>query len=154
MAWRIQSTVEATKSSDALYHLYFTTLQSHLEIWLGIIAASLPTLAPIASKVIIPAFSRLRSSHRKFVTSSGYFKKANRAVGGSGGDIPLQNTGFTRLEESLVGSSDAQHWRMAEGTNTEANAENDVDSDGWRGRPDAITVELGYDVFAEPRQQV
>ena len=153
MAWRIQSTVKTSQSSDPEYGIYFTTLQSHLELWLGIIGASLPTLAPIASKMIIPALSRFISSHRKLFTSSGYHEDANRTIGGDGGAVPLQNRGFARLEESLVGASEVQHWGNAEGTRTEESL-GTMDRDGCSDRPDAITVRHGYDVFAEPRHQL
>ncbi|KAL2058708.1 hypothetical protein ABVK25_001438 [Lepraria finkii] len=107
MAWRIQSTVQAIKSSGVLYHLYFTTIQSHLEIWLGIIGASLPKLAPIASKLVVPAFSRFLSSRRKLAVPSGSDKNAIRTISGSGDDVPLQRTGFSRLDgKSLVGFGD------------------------------------------------
>ena len=154
MAWRIQSTVEATKSSDPLYYLYFTSLQSHLEVWLGIIGASLPTLAPIASKLIVPAFSRLISSHRKIVSSLSYRKNANPTMGGSGVEVPLQDTGFTRLEDNFVESSGTQPWGKAESTRAEGSLGTDMDSDAWNDRPDAITVRHDYNVFAEPRQGV
>jgi hypothetical protein len=55
MSWRIQSTVVLSKDPDWNYGLFITALQSHLEIWLGIIAANLPTLAPLLSRLIAPA---------------------------------------------------------------------------------------------------
>ena len=155
MAWRIQSTVEATKSSDPLYDIYFTTLQSHLEIWLGIIGASLPTLAPIASKLIMPAVYRFISSHRKSGSSSGRRENPSRTIGGGGGDVQLQDLGFTRLDgESLIDSTDAQHWGVAEATRAEGDLDTAMHGDDWSGRPDAITVRHDYEVSAEPRQQV
>ena len=55
MSWRIQSTVVLSKDPDWNYGLYITALQSQLEIWLGIVAANLPTLAPLISRFITPA---------------------------------------------------------------------------------------------------
>lgn len=155
MAWRIQNTVQTTKSSDALYYLYFTALQSHLEIWLGIIGASLPTLAPIASKLVVPAFSRFLSSRRKLAAPSGSRKNATRTIGGSGGDVPLQRMGFSRLDgESLVGFGDVQHGGKAEGTRREEDFVTGIHGDKRSDRPNAITVRHEYNVSAEPRQQV
>ena len=155
MAWRIQSTVQSTKSSDPLYNLYFITLQSHLEIWLGIIGASLPTLAPIASKLIVPALSRFRSSYRKFGVSSCSRKDVSRTVGDSSGVVPLQRTRFRRLEEeSLGGTNDAQHWGNVEGTREEGPFITGIDGNNSAERPNAILVRHEYDVSAETSQQV
>jgi hypothetical protein len=155
MAWRIQSTVQATTSSDFTYDYYFTVLQVHLEIWLGIIGASLPTLAPIASKLVVPTFSRFVSSYRKLAAPSASRKNASRTIGGSGGDVPLQRTGFNRLEGgTLVGFGDVQHWGITGGTSKEVDFVTGLHEDKRSGRPDSITVRHEYDVFAEPRQQV
>lgn len=54
MTWRIQTTVQGSKDVDWNYGLYITALQSQLEIWLGIIAANLPTLAPLTSQLLMP----------------------------------------------------------------------------------------------------
>ena len=157
MAWRIQSTVQSTKDIDVSYDLYFTTLQSHLELWLGIIGASLPTLAPIASKLIVPAFSKLVSSHRKLTPPGRHHETASRTIGGGGGgvEVPLQKTGFSRLEgESLVGLGEIAHWGNAESTKREEDSTTGRYEDVWNDPPDAITVRHEYDVVAEPRQQV
>lgn len=52
MGWRMGTTVELSSSTDGTYNLYYTARQSHLEIWLGIIEASLPTFPPPFSKLI------------------------------------------------------------------------------------------------------
>ena len=68
MAWRIQSTVARATDLDWNYNLYTTALQSQLELWLGIIAANLPTLAPLISRFIKPAL-------KNYFGSRGFFKK-------------------------------------------------------------------------------
>ncbi|KAF2199992.1 hypothetical protein GQ43DRAFT_359150, partial [Delitschia confertaspora ATCC 74209] len=55
MAWRIQTTVEFTKTFEWSQNLVKVALQSHLEVWLVIMAANLPTVAPLFTKVINPA---------------------------------------------------------------------------------------------------
>ena len=155
MAWRIQSTVRTTKSLDPLYDTYFIVLQSHLEIWLGITGASLPTLAPIASVVIYPAFSKLVSSYRNVTPSMGSRKKAVRTIGGSSDDVPLQSTGFNRLPgESLAGFDDVQYFGTAESTKRKEDLSPSIPEPQSRDALGAITVRHEYDISAEPRQQV
>ncbi|KAF2458351.1 hypothetical protein BDY21DRAFT_342242 [Lineolata rhizophorae] len=76
MAWRIQSTVAASNQPDWNIALYTTALQSHLEVWLGIIAANLPTLAPLFSRFIKPTMKSYFNN----------FKWSSNNGGGSGGD--------------------------------------------------------------------
>lgn len=110
MGWRIQSTVKAAKGLDGVYQLYYVTLQSHLEIWLGIIGASLPTLAPIASKLIIPTISRVFKSYRKFGVPIVAQRKGGRNISESNEDLSLQRKGFRQLEgESFAGSGSTQY---------------------------------------------
>lgn len=155
MAWRIQSSVQATESLDPVYKTYFIVLQSHLEIWLGITGASLPTLAPIASKVIYPAFSKLVSSYRNITPTISSRKKAIRTIGGSGDDVPLQRTGFSRLPgESLAGFDHVQYSGTTECTKKKEDLDPSIAEPQSRDGLKAITVRHEYDVSAEPRQQV
>ncbi|KAL6720841.1 hypothetical protein ACLMJK_002766 [Lecanora helva] len=156
MAWRIQSTVEATKHVDASYNLYITTLQSHLEIWLGIIGACLPTLAPLASKLLVPAFVRLVSPHRKLTDPSRNRDNVIRPrYGDIGPGVHLQKVGINRLDdESLVGFGDVAHWGAVEGALSRKDSDADGRGDVWNESPDAIIVRREYDVIAEPRHQI
>lgn len=60
-AWRISTIVESTKTLDWSYILLTTALQSHLELWLGIIAANLPMMNPVLTKLGTPVMTRLKS---------------------------------------------------------------------------------------------
>ncbi|KAF2726515.1 hypothetical protein EJ04DRAFT_398336, partial [Polyplosphaeria fusca] len=53
-AWRIVTTVESMKTLDWSYVLATVALQSHLELWLGILAANLPMMSPIFKKAFAP----------------------------------------------------------------------------------------------------
>ena len=155
MAWRIQSTVRATKSLDPVYATYYIVLQSHLEIWLGITGASLPTLAPIASEVIYPTFSKLVSSYRNVTPQISSRQKAIRTIGSSGDDVPLQRTGFSRLPgESLAGFDDVQYSGTAESTKNQEDMNPSNLEPQSRDALKAITVRHEYDISIEPGQQV
>lgn len=150
MVWRIVSTAQAGKSPDIAYYLYFTTLQSHLEIWLGMIGATLPTLAPIKSKLIMPAISSLLASYRKSVKPIGSQQRESSVAEGVDDGVQLQRSGLNRLhEESLVEFGRYQHWVSAEGAGKDGDEEN-----GWIGSPGVIRVGHELDVVAEPRHPV
>lgn len=51
MAWRLHSTLVPVKPADLVYDTYLLTLQSHLELWLGILAANMPTLGPLVNRI-------------------------------------------------------------------------------------------------------
>lgn len=61
-AWRIVTTVESTKTLDWSYMLLTIGLQSHLELWLGILAANLPMMSTIFTRLVSPRFKSWVSS--------------------------------------------------------------------------------------------
>jgi hypothetical protein len=61
MAWRLAATKRAMDNPDLSYWQTDIALISLLELWLGIIVACIPTLAPLAKTYIKPAVSKLRS---------------------------------------------------------------------------------------------
>lgn len=155
MAWRIQITYQSANGSDAQYFLYYIALQSHLELWLGTICASLPTLAPIASNIIFPAVSKFVSAHRKLLSLNGSRKSGGQTASSSDGDVPLQRTGFNRLDgERLSGSGDLQQWAKVESVRKDRDFLPSIHGDHWSERDDVIAVRHDFDVFAEPSQQV
>lgn len=59
MAWRIPVTIASTKNLDFVFGFWEVALVSFLELWLGLIVACLPTLAPLSNKYIKPYIARL-----------------------------------------------------------------------------------------------
>ncbi|TGO61807.1 hypothetical protein BCON_0024g00070 [Botryotinia convoluta] len=57
-AWRIYTTAESTKSLDWSWFIVTIALQSHLELWLDIIAANLPLMSPLMTRFAFPAVSK------------------------------------------------------------------------------------------------
>ena len=151
MGWRIQSTVQASKGTDVTYDLYFTALQSHLEIWLGITAATLPTLAPISSKYISPAISKYLTPRLRHSGPNSGRRHGIQTIGG-GGDIPLRRTEFSRLEEGLLGHGEPQHSGKAEAVPGDS-IPTPEDESGWSGHRDVIKVRQDVDIVAEPYQR-
>lgn len=88
MCWRIQTTVESTKTQDWSYIYTTTVLQSHLEIWLGIIAANLPMMSPLLTKLVMPSITKLVSSLSSFRNTT---KVAEGRSSGSGGERTFAN---------------------------------------------------------------
>jgi hypothetical protein len=54
MLWRLIVAASPYRNPDFTYTLYVLALQSELEVWLGIIAANVPTLGPLVSGIIYP----------------------------------------------------------------------------------------------------
>lgn len=61
MAWRLAATKRAVDNPDLSYWQTDIALISLLELWLGIIVACIPTLAPLAKTYVKPVVSKLRS---------------------------------------------------------------------------------------------
>ncbi|KAL8956757.1 MAG: hypothetical protein Q9193_005804 [Seirophora villosa] len=65
MAWRISITVDPETKNDFVYGLGNIGLVTHLEVWIGISVACMPTLAPLYSKYLAPMFSRKTHTSQK-----------------------------------------------------------------------------------------
>lgn len=156
MAWRIQSTVYGSLHSDPIYHLYYTALQSHLEIWLGITSATLPTLAPIVSRVLVPAFSKLVTSYRRFASpilsrTSGSRTRSGRNFTA----IQLPSLGFNRQKgERLVSFSNLRYWGAADSTRNEEGLVSRTQGEESQDALDGIVIRRELDTLAEPIQPV
>jgi hypothetical protein len=59
MAWRLRFTIVANSDPDFVYNLFSIGLISFLELWLGIIVACIPTLAPLLKTYVKPMVSKI-----------------------------------------------------------------------------------------------
>lgn len=50
MVWRMVYTTRPDHGSDFTYELFYVSVQAQLEIWLGILAANIPTLGPLMNR--------------------------------------------------------------------------------------------------------
>ena len=154
MAWRIQSTVRQQRSSDFIYDYYDIALQSHLEIWLGIIAATLPTLAPIVSRLIAPAFSLLVSSYRKHLKPIYDRASSSQRPDGYDGHIPLPKVGFSRLGEESMGFGSVSRWRVGESLRKDEDSTAGIFRQARSVEPEVTTRGHHSDMLVEPHDQV
>ncbi len=152
MTWRIHSTVRATKEKDWNYGLYITALQSLLELWLGIIAANLPTLAPLTSQLIMPKIK----SYFNSIGSKGPSSRRRIAYGMRGGeDSALKRDKFKVLvnEDAHVELSESRHLNKIEAgassrsISTDDPSWVDVEANGIGMRRD---VDVSFETFHEP----
>ncbi|KAI0173523.1 hypothetical protein GGR52DRAFT_389211 [Hypoxylon sp. FL1284] len=67
MVWRLATTADPSHNDDVVYTLYTTAIQSHLELWFGILAANLPRLAPLGGCL---AESRIMKYMRSWTSGS------------------------------------------------------------------------------------
>ncbi|KAF2841055.1 hypothetical protein M501DRAFT_1002156 [Patellaria atrata CBS 101060] len=102
MVWRIVFTYQTRHDTDFNYNLYYISLQSNLELWLGIMAANLPTLAPLYTRYIMPRvktyFFSSRSSKKPSHPRSN--KYMSRTFGSNGPDIYRDK--FNRLDDESL----------------------------------------------------
>jgi hypothetical protein len=91
MIWRIQSTSATVGDLDFNYNLFTVALQAHLELWLGIIAANLPTLAPLLARYVRP---QLRTYFKKGASGG---KSVPRTFGSA--EKPSRREKFDRLDD-------------------------------------------------------
>lgn len=59
MCWRLAATKDSIAHPDASYHTTDIALISLLELWLGMIVASIPTLAPLLQKYVKPVITKV-----------------------------------------------------------------------------------------------
>ncbi|KAI0380262.1 integral membrane protein [Hypomontagnella monticulosa] len=62
MGWRVAAAAQTRSNPDYTYNFPLTAVLSLCELWLGIIVACIPTLAPLLNAYIKPALGRLTSS--------------------------------------------------------------------------------------------
>lgn len=92
MAWRVRITVNSViDTTDSVYGVGKISLVSLLELWLGIIVACLPTLAPLLGKYIKPILSKLTGSSDR--PAHGRLREAQNTIGGGTGGV---NSGFRK----------------------------------------------------------
>ena len=71
MAWRNYLQVQPINKTDYVYAAGIIGLPNFLELWLGIIVACLPTLTPLYSRYLKPAYSTMRGNSYQTESDSG-----------------------------------------------------------------------------------
>lgn len=93
MIWRLISTAKPDPKPDLVYDAYLLALQSHLELWLGILAANLPSLAPLFKRFTATQWSKYLpkiGSGNSRSDSSSLRIKLKTFGGSSGRPVPKQ----------------------------------------------------------------
>lgn len=118
MCYRITRTVGGSVNPDPMLAMAEIGLLSNLEIWLGIIVACLPTMAPVLRTYVQPGLSKLSS---KFYGSSGSPSKGEetprnlpRPFGNSGGPSShiKGHNNYTELSEVFTYRGDDSELRL------------------------------------------
>ncbi|KAI0095751.1 hypothetical protein GGR51DRAFT_544669 [Nemania sp. FL0031] len=127
MSWRLYTTSHDSKP-DLVYDLYILALQSHLELWLGIIAANLPTLGPLIGHISNMKFIQKLSSSSSSSAPLNGIRKFSLVTFGSWGRNPKK--GY-RDEFYLL---EADEERTQKGTLTTRNTVVSVSAEGIEDR--------------------
>lgn len=95
--WRLINTIKTRYDKDFIWNLYVLGLIGFLELWLGIIVACIPTLAPLFNHYVKPKISRVTGN-----SSTGDRIDANRrdvrTIGASSASRN-RNRVYSQLEE-------------------------------------------------------
>lgn len=117
MVWRLYFTVTTRHNTDFTWDLFYVGLISLLELWLGIVAATIPTLAPLIKKYIKPVIRTVTAAATKTKGSQGTAR-------GDGPDASRmkRDTYYNRLDDSNSTSrvsKDAYEMSTAPGISTD-----------------------------------
>jgi hypothetical protein len=141
MGWRIAITVQSITQTDFVYGLGNIGLVTHLEVWIGIIIACLPTLTPLFSKYIAPIASRISWLSGKS-TGPRQLKEAKHTIG-SARMRGFNKGDFKRLDkDSLLELEEGNNFTTAEALNEEGKH--------WVNHPSAISVRHDFQVYGDP----
>lgn len=148
MGWRIQITVQSTTETDFVYGLGDIGLVTHLECWIGIIAACLPTLTPLFSKYLGSVLSR-GSGHQGKGPGQRQLKEAKHTIG-SGEKRGFNKKNFNLLDkDSFLELEEGKNFSTAEAMQTPISANEEDDERHWMNDSNAINVRHDIRVYGE-----
>lgn len=122
MIWRLVTTAVPKKAPDLVYDTYLLALQSHLELWLGILAANLPTIVPLARRIKIIKWNSYFSKYRSGSNGSDETPRSISLKTFSGrrtprrrdnGDFGLLTDQSIDVESSARGIHKSQHFKVS-----------------------------------------
>ena len=145
MGWRVQLSVQSITVTDFVYGLGNIGLVTHLECWIGITAACLPTLSPLYSKYFAPVLSR-GSGHQGKGNGQRQLKEAKHTIG-SGDKRGFNRKDFTLLSrDSLLQLEEGKNFSTAEASQTPISV-NGEDESHWMNDLNAINVRHDVQVY-------
>ena len=144
MGWRIQ--IANQNEPDFVYSLGNIGLVTHLEIWIGLIVACLPTLTPLVSKYYrkIPGMSKKTPSRK--------LKEANHTIGSAEPRSWRSKKNFSRLDTENPLELEEGTYLKNEAVVRSSSASPDEDDD-WRRGPQGINVRHDVQIFSSPHQR-
>ncbi|KAI1370298.1 hypothetical protein F4677DRAFT_438726 [Hypoxylon crocopeplum] len=101
MIWRMIYTARPDHGSDMTYELFTVCIQGQMEIWLGILAANIPTLGPLMNRAMSVVSSRVSSVSRKRKqnSSTSGHRIILKTFGSSGNEDRSARQDFYRLDD-------------------------------------------------------
>jgi hypothetical protein len=99
MAWRLYTTYESSKTTDWSYIIVTTALQSHLELWLGMMAANLPMMGHLLKKGV----SGVSSTIRMIRSPSGNLSNESRSTQSWFSGLKISRNSKKRARETEEG---------------------------------------------------
>jgi hypothetical protein len=132
MVWRLHETI--VPRPDFVYSLADIGLLSLMELWLGIIVACLPTLAPLLKTYVKPALSKLslRSSSNRNSAQQQKPRNVLNTIGGSG---PNSSVNSRRNKVYEMGSDSSSCGDLDE---------EQLTGEQLTGEPGMVTTECAY----------
>lgn len=151
MGWRIKITVESTTQTDFVYGLGNIGVVTLFELWIGILVACLPTLAPFYSKYLAPTVSKLREKSSRHI-SQRQLKEARHTIGSTGGP-GLKKKNFKRLDEDTLLELEEGRVSGTSAAIVSSSTKAKVGSEDWMSETNAIGVRHDVQVFSTPQER-
>ncbi|KAI0902484.1 hypothetical protein F4806DRAFT_502256 [Annulohypoxylon nitens] len=101
MVWRMIYTTRPDHGSDFTYELFYVSVQAQLEIWLGILAANIPTLGPLMNRYTgkISSYASSVGCKQKKDSSKLGHRITLKTFGSSGNKDRSARQDFYRLDD-------------------------------------------------------
>lgn len=151
MGWRIKITVESTTQTDFVYGLGNIGLVTHLEVWIGITVACLPTLAPFYAVYLAPMISKLSNTSAKH-TSKRKLKEAQHTIGSSD-SRGFMKRNFNRLDSETLLELEEGRVSGKNQAMVSSPATNKDNCEDWSSNPHGIGVRHDIQVSSRPQER-
>lgn len=115
MIWRLHFTVTTRNDKDFVWNLYNVGLISFLELWLGIIVACIPTLAPLLKTYVKPAITKMTQRSTRSNARTG--KDSLGSTADSRIAKPISSRQYSQLDEASKSHLIEQEMHELNGSN-------------------------------------
>jgi hypothetical protein len=146
IAWRLEFSIRTRTDPDFVYNLMMVGLISLLELWLGIIVACIPTLAPLFQTYIKPQITKI--SHGSTQRSQIRLRNVTATVGSGGQRTRQDKQMYSQIEEETSFSKDSDDVQLVSDSQLTTQCRYDPESQLSTGPAGGIYVQRDIEARA------